>query len=194
MSNIYLSRTHYDISSGSLEIAHGRRVPASPIQIELMEIAIVEARLALNEGNPPIGAVLYSPDEGATWQGHTTDKVSGNVLDHAEIRAYSQAKDVVKNNLGSCMLVSTLELCPMCTSVYTQAKIGSITVGASRNDLGALRRRNIGMHEIIADGRIDTTVYRGLFKKEISSIFQRYLNEHGGAAQHGRLFEPKVIE
>ena len=192
MSSNYLSRTHYDTSAGSLEIAHGRRIPASGIQIDLMEIAIVEARAALEEGNPPIGAVLYSPDYGAIWHEHTTDKITGNVLDHAEIRTYNQAKDAVKDNLGSCMLVSTFEPCTMCTAVLTQAKIGSITIGASRNDInGALRRRNIGMHEVLSDGNIDVTVYRGLFKKEIISIFHKYLADHGGATQHGRLFEPK---
>lgn len=191
MSNTFLSRTHYDLSSGSLQIAHGKRVEASPIQVELMEIAITEARIALNEGNPPIGAVLYSPDHNATWQGHSVDKTTGNVLDHAEIISYDKAKKVVKNDLGRCLLVSTLELCPMCTTVYTQAKIGSITIGASRNDVSGLRRRNIGMHEIVSDGKIDTTIYRGLFKKESSALFNAYLKEHGGAKIHGRLFEPK---
>lgn len=191
MSNPTLSRIYYDIASGELETSHGRDVPASDIQVQLMEMAIEEARAGLAEGNPPIGAVLYSTDLDMTWTAHTTNKTSGNILDHAEIKTYNGgAEKELRDNLGSCMLITTLEPCPMCTTVFTQGKIGSITVGASRNDVGGLRRRELGMHEIIVDGRINTTVYRGLFKKESLRLFNQYLAEHGGVNQHGRLFEP----
>jgi tRNA(adenine34) deaminase len=185
-----VSRIHYDMSSGELEVAHGRRIPASDLQISLMNIALREARDALEEGNPPIGAVLFSPDLGISWPDHTTDKKSGFILDHAETKAYSgSARLILGSNLAGCMLVSTLELCPMCTAVYTQGKIGSITVAASRNDVNGLRRREIGMHELIKDGKIDTTVYRGLFKDESVALFKEYLGEFGGANEHGRLFD-----
>jgi tRNA(Arg) A34 adenosine deaminase TadA len=133
----------------------------------MMAQSFEQAEAALKNGNTPVGAVLLDTESGERWAAGTTDKATRNVLDHAEIRTYTQAQSVVLDQLGKCVLVSTLELCPLCTATFAQGYIGTIICALARTNQTRedgspiLRARKIGMYEYLEDTAGPTSAYVG---------------------------------
>lgn len=95
---------------------------------EWMKLALDEARVALNTGEAPIGAVVIGADGQLLGAGHNTLVLNGNPTVHAEINAFAAAfpEASVKTPLT---MVSTLEPCVMCTGAAMQAGVTTIVYG-----------------------------------------------------------------
>jgi len=63
-----------------------------------------------------------------------TDTISKDPTSHAEINAIRQASAQVKGDFSECMLVSTHEPCPMCSTAIVWAGIKQIAFGYSIKD------------------------------------------------------------
>ncbi len=81
----------------------------------LMEIAIDEATVSLREGNSGFGAVIEYGGR-IIVQTHDTDSTDGDPTAHAELKAIKAASAKFGKNLLGCLLVSTHEPCPMCST------------------------------------------------------------------------------
>lgn len=142
-------------------------LPVNEAIERLMDKSFDEAEHALRIGGTPVGAALIDMETGQEWTAHSIDKISGNIEDHAEKRTYRAAQPVVRDRLGKCALVSTLELCPMCISTFAQGDISTIIIAARRNQLvredgtPILRQRKISMYDLIEDSAAPTNVYGG---------------------------------
>lgn len=97
---------------------------------EFMDIALMEAQLALSENEVPVGAVIVKDNE-IIAQGHNTREKSKNALHHAEIIAIDKACKALGGwRLWQCEMYITMEPCPMCAGAIVNARIPKIYFGA----------------------------------------------------------------
>lgn len=95
-----------------------------------MAEALQEARLALAEGEIPVGAVIVK-DGAVIARGHNLREAEQNALLHAETVAISRACRVLHSwRLSDCDLYVTLEPCAMCCGAIAQAKLRRVYFGA----------------------------------------------------------------
>lgn len=102
-----------------------------------MEEAKEEARLALNMGEIPVGAVIVKDGE-IIAKGHNLKENLNDITAHAEIVAIKEASKKLGDwRLNGCEMYVTLEPCPMCTGAIAQSRISKVHIGAFNKDMGA---------------------------------------------------------
>lgn len=95
-----------------------------------MKMAIEQAKLAAEQGEVPVGAVIVKDGEvvSAGYNRRETDK---NSLSHAETIAINKAcKKLSGWRLFQCDLYVTLEPCPMCAGAIINSRIKRVIFGA----------------------------------------------------------------
>ncbi len=103
-----------------------------------MRVALVEARLAAERGEVPVGAVVVCEGEVIAQAGNRSEQ-NQDPTAHAEILALRQAASVRGSwRLTDCTLVVTLEPCVMCLGAIMQAHIKTVIFGAENIREGAL--------------------------------------------------------
>lgn len=95
-----------------------------------MREAIAEARIALAEGELPIGCVITYNNE-IIARAHNEREQTNDPTAHAEVVAMRRAAKHLKSwRLNGCTLYVTLEPCPMCAGAISQARVGHLFYGA----------------------------------------------------------------
>jgi tRNA(adenine34) deaminase len=116
-----------------------------------MEIALAEAKRALDHGDVPIGAVIVR-DGVVIAARHNERELAGDPTAHAEILALRDAAAVVGHwRLDDCTLVVTLEPCFMCAGALVNARIGRLVYGATDPKAGAVG----SLYDVPADARLN---------------------------------------
>src|SRR3954447_14212701 len=104
----------------------------------LMDEALVEARLAAQAGEVPIGAVVVV-DDVIVGRGFNQPISSGDPTAHAEIVAIRDAARRVGNyRLTDAVLCATIEPCLMCVGALVHARIATLVYGALEPRSGAV--------------------------------------------------------
>jgi tRNA(adenine34) deaminase len=105
--------------------------------LEAMQAALGEARLAVDAGEVPIGAVVVLDGEiVARGQNRVLRNVDPTA--HAEIVALRAAAQTVGNyRLIGCTLYVTLEPCAMCAGAMIHARLDRLVFAASDPKAGA---------------------------------------------------------
>jgi tRNA(adenine34) deaminase len=105
--------------------------------LEAMQAAVAEARLAAEAGEAPIGAVVVREGEiVARGQNRVLRDVDPTA--HAEIVALRAAARAVGNyRLPGCTLYATLEPCAMCAGAMIHARLDRLVFAASDPKAGA---------------------------------------------------------
>ncbi|MHA6698178.1 nucleoside deaminase [Chryseobacterium sp. A301] len=94
-----------------------------------MHECIELAKMALENGNPPVGSLLVHEHQ-IIGRGIESGKSSGDITKHAEILAIQDAlKNGFAEALPHCILYSTHEPCLMCSYVIRHHQIGRIRFG-----------------------------------------------------------------
>ncbi|MEU0783227.1 tRNA adenosine(34) deaminase TadA [Streptomyces sp. NPDC006173] len=104
-----------------------------------MRLALDEARLAVRDGDVPVGAVVLAPD-GTTVlaAGHNEREATGDPTAHAEVLALRKAAARLGEwRLTGCTLVVTLEPCTMCAGALVQSRVERVVYGARDEKAGA---------------------------------------------------------
>ena len=98
---------------------------------QLMERALVQARLAEAEGEVPVGAVLVAPD-GTLFEDHNRTRGQNDPTAHAEVLVM-RAAAVAQGDwrLEDHTLCVTLEPCAMCAGAIVLSRIPRLIFGAS---------------------------------------------------------------
>ncbi len=106
---------------------------------EAMEIALEEARAALDHGDVPVGAVVVV-DGQVVARRHNERQLTGDPTAHAEILALRDAAVAVNDGwrLNEATLVVTLEPCIMCAGAALNSRIASVVYGAADLKAGAV--------------------------------------------------------
>jgi tRNA(adenine34) deaminase len=107
-------------------------------EIELMGLALDQARAAAAAGEVPIGAIVVAPDGSIAGYGQNRVLRDLDPTAHAEIVALRAAARAVGNyRLTGCALYVTLEPCAMCAGAMIHARIGRLVYAAADPKAGA---------------------------------------------------------
>ena len=102
-----------------------------------MEEALALAKIAGEEGEIPVGAVLVMNGE-ILGRGRNSREKHKDPLGHAEIAAISEAaKNLGDWRLTDSVLYVTLEPCPMCAGAIINSRVGRVVFGCEDDKLGA---------------------------------------------------------
>jgi tRNA(adenine34) deaminase len=116
-----------------------------------MRLALAEARLALDEGEVPIGAVIVH-DGHVIASAHNSREQLRDPTAHAEMIAITQAAQALGSwRLEGCTLYATLEPCPMCAGAILQARIPTVVYGATDPKGGAVHT----LYQLLSDPRLN---------------------------------------
>ena len=133
----------------------------------LMTLALDEARAAIAHDDVPIGAVVARMADGAVLaRRHNERELTHDPTAHAEVLALRDAALAAGSwRLTDCVLVATLEPCPMCAGALLNARIGMVVFGADDPKAGALGSR----YHLLADPRLnhECPVHHGVQSRRI---------------------------
>ena len=103
-----------------------------------MGLALDQARLALDRGEVPVGAVLVDENGSQVAADHNRREELADPTAHAEILVMSAAARSAGDwrLLGHTLFV-TLEPCPMCAGAAVAARLGGLVYGAADLRAGA---------------------------------------------------------
>lgn len=104
---------------------------------EYMRQALELARLAMAEGEVPVGCVIVR-DGAVVGRGRNRRETAQTALGHAELEAIAQACRTLGGwRLAGCALYVTLEPCPMCAGAILNARVSRVYFGARDREMGA---------------------------------------------------------
>ena len=104
---------------------------------DLMGLAIDEARVAAEQGEVPIGAVVVI-DGKVVARRHNEREQTQDPTSHAELLAVRDASAAVGSwRLENATVVVTLEPCAMCAGLMINARVGRVVFGARSFENGA---------------------------------------------------------
>ena len=147
----------------------------------LMAIALDEARAAVEHDDVPIGAVVARLDDGeVVARRHNERERLGDPTAHAEVLALREAA-VARGSgrLDGCVLVCTLEPCPMCAGACGAARVPLVVFGAPDPKAGALG----SLYHLGADPRLnhELAVVHGVRADDSAALLRDFF----GAARRG---------
>jgi len=139
----------------------------------LMNIALQEARIGLEEGEVPVGALIVATDGSILARAHNMPIGLNDPTAHAEVLALRKAATTVQNyRLVGTTLVVTIEPCPMCMGAALLARVGHLVYGAADPKTGAAG----SLYNLACDGRLNHTmeVTAGVMEAECRSLIQEF--------------------
>jgi tRNA(adenine34) deaminase len=138
-----------------------------------MLIALDEARLSIDHGDVPVGAIVLDPSGQLVAQRHNERELTHDPTAHAEILALRDAAGATGSwRLAGCTLVVTLEPCAMCAGAAVNSRIASLVYGAADMKAGAcLSLMNIG-----GDPRLNHTfeIIDGVMANECAALMSDF--------------------
>ena len=144
-----------------------------------MREAFCEAKKSLKEGNKGFGAVLIK-DDSTIASAHDTEISEQDSTAHAEINLIRQASKIVGKNLSGCIIVSTHEPCPMCSTAILWSGISAVVFSISINDSlkDGRKRIKIPFREIMKRAGLDIQIKQGILKEECMKLYKKDIREH----------------
>ena len=139
---------------------------------DAMGLALAEARLALDHGDVPVGAVALV-DGRVVAADHNRREEFGDPTAHAELLVLRAAASAVGGwRLGDVTLVVTLEPCPMCAGALVAARLGRLVFGAADPRAGACG----SLYNLCSDPRLnhDVPVTHGVRAEECAAILAAF--------------------
>ncbi|MDR0348975.1 MAG: nucleoside deaminase [Tannerella sp.] len=135
-----------------------------------MKQALAEARIAAEEGEVPVGAVIVCNNQIIAKAHNQTGRLNDPTA-HAEMLAITAATGILgAKYLTNCTLYVTLEPCVMCAGAIGWSQISKLIYGADDPKKGFVRFAPRALHP-------KTTVNRGVMEaacaKEMTVFFQR---------------------
>jgi tRNA(adenine34) deaminase len=150
-------------------------VPAYDSQdIELMEVALAEARDGAAHGEVPVGAVVVLEGQ-VVARAHNRPIALGDPTAHAEILAIRAAAAALHTyRLIGATIYVTLEPCVMCIGAIVTARIARLKFGARDPKAGAAG----SVYDIGRDGRLNhrMEIYPGLMESECAEVLSRFFS------------------
>jgi len=134
-----------------------------------MKMAIREAKVALEAGEIPVGAIIVSQNQILT-RAHNQTELLKDVTAHAEMIAVTAAANNLNNKyLNDCTLYVTLEPCAMCAGALAWAQLGRLVYGASDEKRGFSRHQPNVLHP-------KTAIISGILETECSELLRSFFD------------------
>jgi len=138
----------------------------------LMEIAVEAAKIAAENGDVPIGAVIVYKDQ-IIGKAYNQKEQLKDPTAHAEIIALTQAAAYLNSwRLNGCTMYVTLEPCTMCAGALVLARIDRLVFGCHDPKAGACG----SLYDIVRDERLNhrLEVTPGVLVDECSRMLQEF--------------------
>jgi tRNA(adenine34) deaminase len=142
-----------------------------------MRLALAEARIALAEGDVPIGAVVLDPDGQAIGLGRNVREVEVDPVGHAEVIALREAATALGEwRLTGCTLVVTLEPCTMCAGAAVLSRVDRVVFGPYDDKAGAVG----SLWDVVRDRRLNhrPEVVSGVLAEESRALLDEFFARH----------------
>jgi len=137
---------------------------------KFMREALAEARIAADEGEVPVGAVVVARGR-VIARGHNMTERLADPTAHAEMIALTAATEALGGKyLSDCALYVTLEPCPMCAAALAWAQLGRLVYGASDPRRGYARYTPSLLHP-------KTEVVSGILDEESLDLLTAFFQE-----------------
>ncbi len=140
-----------------------------------MNEALIEAKMALEEKEVPVGAVVVA-GERIIGRGHNLTERLKDPTAHAEIIALSAAANYLNNwRLNEASVYVTLEPCLMCTGALVLARIKQLVFGTHDEKFGACG----SVYHIPFDARFNHTfdVIAGIKAEDSKMLLNKFFND-----------------
>ena len=132
-----------------------------------MQRALDEARMAFNEGEIPIGAVVVCRDR-IIARAHNLTETLTDVTAHAEMQVITAAANMLGGKyLTDCTLYVTVEPCVMCAGAIGWAQIPRIVYGCKDEKRGYELYAPRAMHP-------RSTTVGGILEEECRQLMQDF--------------------
>ena len=134
-----------------------------------MKKALIEAEVAFEKGEVPVGAVIVVNDK-IIARSHNLTELLNDVTAHAEMQAITAAANFIGGKyLHNCTLYVTLEPCQMCAGALFWSQISKIVYGASDTQRG-FKTMGTQLHP-------KTKVVSGILEDQASQLLKRFFVE-----------------
>ncbi|MFZ0034767.1 MAG: tRNA adenosine(34) deaminase TadA [Sedimentisphaerales bacterium] len=143
-----------------------------------MKTAIEQAKIAEENGDVPIGAVIVHKNQIIAKAYNQREQLQDPTA-HAEIIALTQAAAALENwHLNGCTMYVTLEPCPMCAGALVLARIDRLVYGCDDPKTGAVK----SLYNIVTDGRLNhrLEVTSGVLSDECTALLQQFFQKRRG--------------
>lgn len=135
-----------------------------------MNEAFKQAKIAFEEGEIPVGAVVVCRNRIIARAYNQTEKLT-DVTAHAEILAITAAANALgAKYLNECKLFVTLEPCSMCAGACFWAQLGELYIGASDPKRGYSLVKPTLLHP-------KTKVFAGIMAKESKELLDEFFKK-----------------
>lgn len=137
-----------------------------------MEVALTEAKRALDDGEVPVGAIVVMGGEIVGWGRNSVIRMSDPTA-HAEILALREAAQRVKNyRLPGADIYVTLEPCIMCAGAIISARVRRLIYGAEDIRGGAVD----SIYKLLGDERLNhrVEVTAGILEEESLKLIKGF--------------------
>ncbi len=131
-----------------------------------MKKALLEAEIAFEKGEIPVGAVIVIENR-IIAKGHNLTETLNDVTAHAEMQAITAAANFLGGKyLQNCTLYVTLEPCQMCAGALYWSQISNIVYGARDLERGCINL-STKLHP-------KTVMKGGVMETEASDLLKRF--------------------
>ena len=140
--------------------------------LQYMQLALVEARRAIEVEEVPVGAVIVRGQQ-VIAAAHNQRETLADPTAHAEMIAITQAASAMEDwRLSGCTLFVTLEPCPMCAGAILQARIPKVVFGALDPKAGSVT----SLYQMLEDRRLNHTasVTGGVLAEECGRLLSDF--------------------
>ncbi len=158
---------------------------------DFMKRALELAKLAAEEGEVPVGAVVVKKSTGEIiGEGRNMREHKKNALAHAEIIAINQACKKLRGwRLPDCAIYVTLEPCPMCCGAIINSRIDEVYFGAYDFKAGSAE----SVQKIFClPYNHKPNVYGGIMENECSLLLKDFFRELRKEKQKKPDISPKM--
>ena len=132
-----------------------------------MRMALAEAKLALAQGEVPIGCVIVANGQ-IVGRGHNLTETLDDVTARAEMQAITAAANTLGGKyLSQCTLYVTVEPCIMCAGAIGWAQIKKVVFGANDEKRGFTIYAPKALHP-------KCTILSGILETECRELIQSF--------------------
>lgn len=160
------------------------RAVATPDDAAAMRLALEQARLAREQGEVPVGAVVLDASGRVVGSGFNRTIAGSDPTAHAEIEALRAAAAAAGNyRLPGMSLYVTLEPCAMCLGAMLHARLARVVYGASDPKTGACG----SVLDFHTHPRINhqTQVVGGVLRDECGELLRAFFRERRARPRPG---------
>ena len=128
----------------------------------LMQEAFEEAKVALKEGEVPVGAIFYCQKSGQIIaRGHNSVNLTKNATRHAELNCIEACQS--DTDLNHVVVYVNVEPCIMCAGALLEYKVAAVYFGC-RNDRFGGCGSVLNVQELVVDS--PSTIFKGGFREQ----------------------------